>query len=234
LTVQAAYTYSKSLATAFFNDQTAAPQWTIASINRPQRLSLSYFYVLPSPTGNPFAHAVLGDWSFSGVTTIQSGTPMTLTDATTGSIYGRSGTGTATLCPGKTNADLATTGRDQGRLNSWFGDDPTGSKGIICAPPGWTSGNKTPTGYGNTSQNIVNGPGQFNWDMSLTKLIRVGGIREDARLQFRTEFYNAFNHPQFNNPGSTYTFGVPSSAFGRITSESVSPRLIQFGLKYIF
>src|SRR4029077_19384791 len=124
----------------------------------------------------------------------------------------------------------ATTGRVQGRLNSWFGEDPIGSKSVLCAPPVIGNGK----GYGNTSQNIVTGPGQFNWDMSLTKMIRVGGIREDARLQFRTEFYNAFNHPQFNNPGSTYTFGVPSSAFGKITSESVSPRLIQFGLKYIF
>ena len=36
--------------------------------------------------------------------------------------------------------------------------------------------------------------------MALVKTTKVGGLREDATLQFRTEFFNAFNHPQFNNP----------------------------------
>jgi hypothetical protein len=78
---------------------------------------------------------------------------------------------------------------------------------------------------------IVSGPGQFNWDMSLTKSTKVGGIREDAMLQFRTEFFNAFNHPQFSNPAVT---DVSKGTFGQITSSSVNPRLIQFALKYIF
>jgi len=46
---------------------------------------------------------------------------------------------------------------------------------------------------------------------------------------FRTEFFNAFNHPQFSNPGTSIT-----GAFGAITSASVNPRLIQFALKYVF
>ena len=55
-------------------------------------------------------------------------------------------------------------------------------------------------------------------------------LRENAQLAFRTEFYNALNHPQFANPGTT--FGT--ATFGVITQTSVAPRLIQFGLKYIF
>ena len=58
----------------------------------------------------------------------------------------------------------------------------------------------------------------------------MGGLREDAELLFRVEFYNAFNHPQFNNPCTV--FGTAS--FGKITQTSVAPRLIQFGLKYVF
>jgi hypothetical protein len=67
--------------------------------------------------------------------------------------------------------------------------------------------------------------------MALVKTTRVGGLREDATLQFRTEFFNAFNHPQFNNPA---VVDVSKSTFGQITSASVSPRLLQFALKYAF
>jgi RNase P/RNase MRP subunit POP5 len=56
-------------------------------------------------------------------------------------------------------------------------------------------------------------------------------LREDATLTFRAEFFNAFNHPQFNNPA---VVDVSKSTFGQITSASVNPRLIQFALKYAF
>ena len=88
------------------------------------------------------------------------------------------------------------------------------------------------TGYGNSGLGIVLGPGQFNWDISINKSTKVGGIREDGTLIFRTEFYDAFNHPQFANPASLNA-SVPAS-FGHITALSVNPRLIQFGLKYQF
>src|ERR1035441_3590791 len=86
------------------------------------------------------------------------------------------------------------------------------------------------TGYGNVGQSIMQGPGQFNTDFSLGRTFRVGGLREDAVLAFRTEFYNALNHPQFANPGTP--FGTTS--FGVIPQNSVAPRLIQFALKYLF
>jgi hypothetical protein len=56
------------------------------------------------------------------------------------------------------------------------------------------------------------------------------GISENSQVQFRAEFFNMFNHPQFNNPAAN--FAVPT--FGQITSASVNPRLIQLALKYIF
>jgi hypothetical protein len=126
-----------------------------------------------------------------------------------------------------TNASLKnTTGNDQARLNNWF------NTSAICPATTIASSLGTGTLYGNTGQFIVTGPGQFNWDMAIGKTTRVGGIREGATLQFRAEFYNAFNHPQFANPATSYSVG--SSSFGVITAEAVSPRLIQFGLKYLF
>ena len=76
----------------------------------------------------------------------------------------------------------------------------------------------------------MDGPGQWNVDFSLGKATVVGGLREAATLLFRAEFYNALNHPQFANPGTT----LGTATFGVITATSVAPRLIQFGLKYVF
>ena len=73
-------------------------------------------------------------------------------------------------------------------------------------------------------------PGQLNFDTAVAKTIRVGGLREDATLQLRAEFFNVFNHAQFANPGNIFGQGN----FGLITASSVNPRLIQFALKYAF
>ena len=91
------------------------------------------------------------------------------------------------------------------------------------------------TYYGNSGLGIVLGPGQNNWDMSLSKVTMVGGLREDATLQFRAEFFNTFNHPQFNNPNnSTGSVNFNSGVYGQISQASVNPRLLQFALKYAF
>jgi len=77
----------------------------------------------------------------------------------------------------------------------------------------------------------LRGPGQNNSDIAIVKSTRVGGLSENASLDFRTEFFNAFNHAQFGNPGNLV--GITGS-FGVINSTTVAPRLIQFALKYVF
>jgi hypothetical protein len=113
--------------------------------------------------------------------------------------------------------------------------NPTGSPTAICgaaltsAAPSdeFVAG----TGWGNSPIGIMTGPGQWNWDMSLQKNTK---ITEWGTLQFRAEFYNIWNHPQFNNPVSTAFTGTPGGTFGQINSTSVSPRVLQFGLKFLF
>jgi hypothetical protein len=145
---------------------------------------------------------------------------MTLTDPNGGSVYGRAGTSTITLCPGA--GSLGTPGSTSARLDGWF------NPASICNPV--VIGADGSTGYGTAAQSILNGPGQVNTDFSIGKTTRVGGIREDSELAFRVEFYNALNHPQFANPGTSFR----TANFGVITQTSVAPRLIQFGLKYFF
>jgi hypothetical protein len=147
---------------------------------------------------------------------------MTLTDPNGGSVYGKAATSTITLCPGASYASLLTSGNLDARLNNWI------NAAAICAPA--ATGADGSTAYGTAGQSIMNGPGQFNTDFSLGKKTRVGGLREDAILAFRMEFYNALNHAQFANPGTT----LGTATFGVITQQSVAPRLIQFALKYLF
>ncbi len=81
--------------------------------------------------------------------------------------------------------------------------------------------------YGNAGRNVLHGPGLFNIDYSLFKNFP---IKERLKLQFRAEFFNFLNHPNFSNPAST--FGTVS--FGSVTSTSTENRDIQFGLKLLF
>jgi hypothetical protein len=85
------------------------------------------------------------------------------------------------------------------------------------------------TGYGNSAIGAIKGPGQFNFNMSLIKTTK---IWEHGTLEFHLDAFNLFNHSQFNPPyGNDVNTG---STFGRITSTSVTPRVMQFGLKYLF
>jgi hypothetical protein len=56
-------------------------------------------------------------------------------------------------------------------------------------------------------------------------------ILESQKIHFRTEFFNLTNTPNFGNPSNTTSFGA---SFGRITTKSNNPRIIQFALKYQF
>lgn len=221
LSLQAAYTFSKAMSNlSVYNDQTRLDlSRGRTSFDRTHRLISNFDYQLPSTAR--FAN-LLDGWSVAGIIIVQSGLPMTLTDPAGGGVYGRAGASTVTLCPGATYSSLITAGSTTQRLGHWID-----SSAICPAPP---IGSDGATGYGNSGIAILNGPGQVNTDFSIGKRTRTGGLRENAELAFRAEFYNALNHGQFSNPGAT--FGT--AGFGVITQTAVAPRLIQFALKYIF
>jgi hypothetical protein len=85
-------------------------------------------------------------------------------------------------------------------------------------------------GWGNSGVGIVLGPHESAADFSLGRKFKTPGPNEASNVQFRAEFYNALNHSNFSNPATS----VNSTSFGQITSMSVAPRLVQFGLKYVF
>jgi hypothetical protein len=232
LSLQASYTFSKNLTTLGAGDSSNSndpldldQQYGPTGFNRPHRFILNYQYDLPFGTHQGVIGKLLDGWSVSGITTIQSGLPITFTDSSAGSIFGAGG-GRAQMCEGATYDSILTSGDVRDRLGGLSGGSGFFNRDAFCDPP--TGGiYSNGTGYGSSGRGIVLGPGQFNWDISLIKNTT---IREGHTFQFRTEFYNAFNTPQFGNPVAA----VQDSTFGQITGTTVNPRIIQFGFKYLF
>jgi hypothetical protein len=234
LQMQAAYSWSRDLTDTnyFAYDNPGPGNWGPSTQYHPQRLAITYSYDLPLGNHDGLVGKVANGWSVAGVTVVQDGTPLTITDTRGGSVYGTPSTSTAEYAAGMGASNIGEPGNDQARLGcpntlttcpggGWFNRAAFSTTPVIG----------TATGFGNSGFGTILGPGQFNFDMNFQKVTKVGGIREDGTLVFRTEFFNVFNHPQFNNPA---VVDVSKTNFGQITSTSVNPRLIQFALKYQF
>ena len=190
---------------------------------REQRVVLSYIYELPGPkNGHALADKLLGGWQVAGVTTLQSGHRLTLRYTNTTSAYGIS-SDRAQLVAGCTDSQLVTPGSVQNNLLSYF------NKSCFTSPPVIGDDGKA-TGFGDSGAGNVRGPGQNNFDVSIIKRTPIGWARETANIEFRAEFFNLFNHPQFSDPAIT----LPAASFGTISSLVVSPRIVQFALKLNF
>jgi hypothetical protein len=242
LQMGAAYTWSKSLtdlqvpavgspfefAADMNNPSNLHNSYGPSSQNIPQRLAVNYMYNLPFGQHTGALGALANSWNLSGVTVAQEGFPITVLDSSGGSIYGLS-TATAELCPGVSAHQMLSSGSMFQRVTKGYFN-----AAAFCNEPAIGNG----TGFGNSPVNGILGPSQFNWDMSLDKGIK---ITETKSFEFRTEFYNAFNHTQFADPDGS---AIPSltrlpngslgPVQGTLNATSVNPRLIQFGLKFKF
>ena len=178
------------------------------------RTSQSVIYDLPLGKGRRFdipngiARALAGGWQVNGILTLQRGLPFTPTLAT--SVSNAGGSRPDRLTAGeKSNPTLA----------NWFDTSFNIPGGAWATPRQFT--------YGNGGRNILRGPSRSNLDFSI---FREGAIAERARVQFRGEFFNIFNHPQFDLPNAT----IGSAAAGVISSTVGSPRDIQLSLRLMF
>jgi Carboxypeptidase regulatory-like domain len=240
LSFQGAYTYARAFSdtTLTNNPGIIKNSYGLNPAYRPQRLTLNYSWDLPFGHSDGLLGKLRNGWNVSGVTTVQDGTPLTITDTRGGTIFGAV-TSRAQYAAGMGPENIATPGDRDARLGGAFGGPGYLSAAAFTAPPSGlnspltgctTSASVCGTLFGDAGIGVILGPGQFNWDIALVKTTTVGGLRESAVLQFRTEFFNAFNHAQFSNPA----VNAGAGNLGQITSSSVNPRLIQFGLKYIF
>jgi hypothetical protein len=239
LEMQAAYTWASVLTTVDHNPygDPNVQHYGPSSFYRPQRLTISYGWNLPFGHHDGFVGKIADGWNLSGVTVAQDGLPLTIVDTRGGAVYGYNGSvqqSTVQFAAGMSAANVATAGGVESRLTQLGGLGYFNKAAFTTIPAvGAINGVGGATGWGNSGVGITLGPGQFNFDATIQKTTKVGGIHEDASLVFRTEFFNVFNHPQFSTPtGSQLDFS--NTQFGQITTSSVNPRLIQFALKYVF
>ena len=109
------------------------------------------------------------------------------------------------------------------KLNDYF------NKVCFTSPP-VIGADGVGTAFGNSGTGIADGPGQANLDLAISKAVTLRWPHEGSALEFRGEFFNAFNHAQFANPDTN--FATP--AFGIISSTSVNARVGQVAMRFSF
>ena len=254
LTVLAAYTWSSNwdnlygspvagLNTLNPNPSPAGPQdsynlkaeYSRATNDMPNRATLAVGYDLPFGRGRAYLSGVnhwinyaIGGWQINDETTIENGGPLPLvqTNLSSGS-FGTTGVGginqRPNLVPG---INPCYSGKPQNRLGAYYN--------VAAFRPA------LPYTYGNAPRTInCYGPGFDNSDLSLNKNFKVA---ERVNFQFRAEALNAFNTPEFGQPGttlavasgSTLTSASFASGSGTITSQLGFSRIIQLGGRLTF
>jgi hypothetical protein len=211
-TLQVAYTLSKSMgATEFLNPTDPQPYRSLMDMDRTHRLVVSGILEIPFGRGKRWGSslskpvlAVAGGWQLNGAMQRQSGAPLGFGDV-------------FTLFKGDPTA--ITLSKDERSVDRWFNTEAGFNRN--SAQQLASNIRVSPLRFSG-----IRADGQARWDFSAIKSFR---ITEKARMQFRAECLNAWNHPNLSAPNTTPT----SSAFGMITAQDV-PRIWQMSLKLTF
>jgi hypothetical protein len=235
LQAQVSYTWAKDLSTTFGsttgpnggqvtgNQNNLAAGYGPDNFVRPQRLVINYSYQLPKPRwNNAFAQQALVGWSVQGVTVFQTGHYLTVTTSNQTNVFGTT-TDRASLTGTCTPGQYVTSGSTTSKLANYV-------KASCFTTPAVVGADGVATGFGNSGVGILRGPSELNFDFSLFKHFPLHKLRDSADLEFRSEFFNVFNHPLFQDPDTN--FGDPT--FGQITNTYGNPRIIQLALKLSF
>jgi hypothetical protein len=195
-------------------------------------LNISYIYDLPFFKRPGAISRFFGGWQLSGITTLQTGTPFTVTNNAAfrdnAGVANAVGTGSYADAIGDPNSAPPT------RFIEGIPGPLLFNPAAFAAPRGLT--------FGNSGRNFLRNPRRTNFDMALFKRFAVS---EAKRFEFRTEAFNIFNHTQWagiNNGMTCYggSFNSAADADCVATSNFLHPnsahrsRILQLGLKFIF
>ena len=236
LTVQANYTFSKSIDDLSADTRGAGTEILVASDPKNRNLDrarsdfdvnhvfrANFIYDLPGGKRSGPLKQVLGGWQINGIFDVSSGFPFSVYSGYQTFTFYDGGTRVASESASavSTRADFTGASRHIGQLQrtgrdvQFFSPEERG----LFRTPG--------VGEVGAGRNIFTGPGFFQFDMGLFKNFP---IREDKRFELRGEFFNLFNNVNFSNPVTLATSGN----FGTITSTRVPPRIVQLALKFYF
>ncbi len=181
----------------------------VSSGDMPNVTSFSAVYALPAGRGHRLwstglANTLLGNWWLNSILTVQSGMPITITQAVNNNAF-------AGFALQRPNMVAAPSLPPSERKPSHFFNTEA-----FQTAPQFT--------IGNASRNPARGPAYRDLDLALSKHI---GLPRETDLEFRAEVYDVMNTPAFAQPNGV--FG--SAAFGSITSTVTDPRVAQFALR---
>lgn len=206
---------------------------SLSSQDVSQRLVISYVLDLPFGRGKKYLGGVGGvggklvsGWGIDGITTFQRGFPVKISYGSQGTALSGAGLGIGGLRPNVVaGCDKSVSGSPVSKLGGWFNINCFGPA------PDWGFGDE-PRVDPTLRQQGIN-----NFDFAVFKKTT---IAERASIEFRTEFFNLFNHPQFGPPNGTCCYdpatGNGNANFGVVNSTigNAQARLIQFALKFEF
>jgi hypothetical protein len=176
----------------------------------------SWLWSPPIKFSNAAANRLLGGWTFTGIHTIQSGFPLTFLMGDDVALDGTFGSQHAQLVPGTTVSNIVLDHSNRGDMVEHFFNTAA-----------FVPTEQVPKGtYGNAGRSLISGPALNSTDFSIIKDFI---FREPYRLQFRSEFFNAFNQVNFTRVG----LEVNSGAFGTLR-RAADGRVIQFALKFLW
>ena len=188
-----------------------------SDFNREQRFVISGVYDLPKfKNSNPIVRALFGNWEVAGIAVFQTGLPFSVEHSNGTSVISR-----ANRNPAFTGSSLYTTGDLNTRLGQYFNTAAFASSTLGTA----TFDPDAP--FGNTTRNLLTGPGQKNVDISFIKFIP---FSERFRGEVRAEMFNVFNWVNYANPNNN----IIGANFGRIERAATGPRVIQLAFKLSF
>lgn len=226
-TVTVNYTWSKQLDTAAVQDSYVNPGKALSASNAAERLVVSYVYDLPFGHGRALlsgapavVNHIVSGWGVNGVTTVQSGQPLSITYGGTNSLGSFGAGGIRPNVVAGCNPNLP---------GSWVEKLNSGEAfNTACYTPPASS-----FSFGDEASTDphLRGQGITNFDLAA---FRKFTIHEHIVAQFRLETFNLANHTRFNNPGTslgTSTFGVIGTG---TTSQQNTPRVMQLALRINF
>jgi len=186
-----------------------------------QRFVAYYSYQIPGRKGGGGLISLLtGGWEISGITTFQTGFPITISSP---------GSYTSLTCDSFMFYGCWDVPSVSGPVEIYH-NPRTSPNNLWFNPAAFST---PPFGViGNARRNFFHGPGLNQTDLALHKWIPLGS--ESRRLELRLEAFNVFNHAQFNNPDGSFTDGIPpNGTFGEVLSAG-PPRLVQLAARFYF
>ncbi len=254
-----AYTWSKSIddISSIFggsvgsglpqNSQDPRADRGISDFNAAQRVSMSVVYDLPfrrpQSQGSTWSKTLLDNWQAGGILSAQSGSPFTViltgSPAASAAAFGNPERPNLVGDPNKAgpvaaNPDCQAPSQIR-TVQNWF------NQCAFAAPAQDFFG----PAFGTEGRNILTGPPYSDLDFSLSKLFQLRP--ESQHLQFRGEFFNLLNHPNFDDPnhefdltacGTDNNLLCPAANFGSVLSSNAHsnkpPRQIQVSFRYTF